>query len=167
MDHFVISPLGDTQFKADSYNRLAADDCMSLTFSLNPLVYGADILTQFRMAVMEFKSSNIFYVKDKLGLHFHPALYEVALTPELTSKINIHFHGYIKCDPAYFDYFRNQLRKLTWSSKVLGRQHTCKVIDQMTDALKEYPFKDTQTLLKFPDAKKMYSFRIKKPIVNI
>lgn len=161
MDHLSVYPLGDAQFKADSFNRISQDDCLSITFSLNPSIYSADILSQFRLAISEFKTSNVFYVKDKLGTHFHPAFYELRLTPELTSKINIHFHGFLKCDPAYFAYFQNQIRKLTWKSKVLGRQHTCKVIDKMTDTLKEYPFKDTETLKKFPDSKKMFSFVIK------
>ena len=161
MDQLETFSLNNLQAKASYINGFEAADCMSLTFSLNPLNYGADILSQFRMAITELKSSNIFYVKDKLGTHFHTAFYGLWLVPELTSKINIHFHGYLKCDPQYFEYFRNQIRKLTWNNKVFGRQHTCKVIDNMNDTLRNYPFKDLSILEKFPDSKKMFMLHIK------
>lgn len=138
-------------------------DCRSLTFTLNPKMYQADILTQYRKAIHEIKMSKIFYYKQKGVEMIHPDFEEMILIPELTpSGLNIHYHGYIRCNPEKYDYFYNEFKKLTYNNEVLGRQMMFKNIDNLTEALKGYPFKDIKELMKFPDSKRIYIYKFTK-----
>lgn len=89
----------------------------------------------------------------------HPDFEEMILVPELTETLNIHFHGYFKCNPEKAQYFYNEFRKFTYNNEVFGRQMMFKNIDNLTEALKGYPFKDIDELRKFPDSKKIYIYR--------
>lgn len=155
-------------FKLDDENiqKLYKDsitaDCRSLTFTLNPVMYKADILTQYREAIKEIKGSKLFYYKQKGQITVHPDFEEMIIVPELTDQLNIHFHGYVKCNPEKYDYFYNEFKKFTYNNKVMGRQMMFKNIDNLTEALKGYPFKDIKEIQKFPDSKKIYIYRFSK-----
>lgn len=158
--------LGDQVFESSYKDNISQDDCISITLTLNPLMYSADILTQYREAIKELKSSHIFYEKYKQSgvtmTMVNPYFTELVLCPELTKDMNIHFHGYLKCDPQYNKYFQNEFKKFTYKNKVFGRQHSFKLIDDLTPVLRSYPFKDTAELLKFPDSLKIYSIKFSK-----
>lgn len=138
------------------------ESCRSITFTLNPKMYSADILTQYRSAISELKKSKIFFFKEKGQTIIHPDFEELIIVPELTNTLNIHFHGYFKCNPEKAQYFYNEFRKFTYYNEVFGRQMMFKNIDQMSDTLKEYPFKDIKELIKFPDSKKIYIIKFSK-----
>lgn len=158
-----VYSLNDNNLKDYYIATLNNDDCYSITLTINPLLNNADILTQYRKAIMEIKSSKIFYRKDKKLFDVHPDFEEMILVPELTPKnLNIHFHGYFKCNPEKAQYFQNEFRKMCYHSQVLGRQHMFKNIDNMTDELRNYPFKDLDQLMKFPDSKKIYIYKFSK-----
>lgn len=154
--------LDDDIIKQYYQTQIDSTNCRSVTFTLNPKLYSADILTQYRTAIKDILTSNIFV--SKIGKHknIHPDFEELILVPELTNTINIHFHGYFKCNPEKITYFYNEFKKYTYNNPVMGRQMMFKEIDSLTDTLKSYPFKDIKELLKFPDSKKIYIIRITK-----
>jgi len=138
---------------------------ISITFTLHPIMNKADILTQYRAMIKEIRSSNIFFYKAHRKaptFTIHPGFDSIYLCPELTSSINTHIHGILIIKRDSIDYFNNEIRKLLWNSKVLGRQFSYTHIDDKSyrEAMCKYPFKDTDQLLKFPCSDKMYYFRI-------
>lgn len=164
MEELAISiySLGDSEIKEYYKETINQDDCRSITFTLNPILYSADILTQFRTAIQEIKKSKIFYEKVGGKTLVHPDFYEMIIVPELTNTINIHFHGYFRCNPEKAQYFYNEFRKFVYNNSVFGRQMMFKQIDDLNDRVKEYPFKDIEVLKKFPDSKKIYIYKITK-----
>lgn len=138
------------------------NNCHSITLTLNPILYNADILTQYRAAIQELKKCKIFYYKHKGIVSVHPDFEEFILVPELTETINIHFHGYFKCNPEKAQYFYNEFRKFTYKNEVFGRQMRFKQIDDLNEVIKQYPFKDIAELSKFPDSKKIYIYKFSK-----
>lgn len=148
--------LQDPNVKDYYMQSIDMNNCLSVTLTLNPIMYSADILSQYREAIAELKQSKIFYYKTKNEYKIHPDFEEFIIVPELTKEMNIHFHGYFKCNPEKNAYFQNEFKKFTYKNKVFGRQHTFKLIDNLTDTLKEYPFKDISEMLKFPDSSKIY-----------
>lgn len=159
-----VFKLDDNNVKDYYVATINNEDCYSITFTLHPSLNNADILTQYRKAIKEIKDSKIFYYKDKKTKLFeiHPEFEEMIIVPELTKQLNIHFHGYFKCNPKFAQYFQNEFRKLCFHSTVLGRQHTFKNIDNMTDELRFYPFKEISQLTKFPDWSKIYIYKFNK-----
>lgn len=132
------------------------DHCRSITFTLRPDMYKADILTQYRAAIGSIKKSKIFFEKIGKKYNIHPDFEEMIIIPELTKELNVHFHGYFKCNPEKAQYFYNEFRKFCYNDEVIGRQMSFKNIDDLNDTIKTYPFKDIKELLKFPDGQKMY-----------
>jgi hypothetical protein len=151
-----VYKLDDQNIKNYYQQNVNMQDCYSLTLTLNPIMYSADILTQYRAALAELKTAGIFFWKHNRITDVHPDFIEMIIVPELTKEMNIHFHGYFKCDPDKAKLFQNEFKKFTYSSKVFGRQHTFKQIDDMNDNFLNYPFKDIKELKKFPDSKKIY-----------
>jgi hypothetical protein len=148
----------------------AAKQLISITFTLNPRLNNADILTQYRSIIKEIKGSNLFYYKahnKDTAFSIHPGFSQMMLAPELTKTINIHLHGILIIDPQYNEYFRNELRRFCWNNQVLGRQFAFNVVnDTLKDrtSVAKYPFKDTDQLLKFPDSAKIYYYNIQEII---
>lgn len=159
-----VFSLNDSNIKDYYIATLNADDCYSITFTLHPSLNNADILTQYRKAIQEIKDSKLFYYRDKRNKLFevHPDFEEMIIVPELTTRLNIHFHGYFKCNSAKAELFQNEFKRLCFNSTVLGRQHTFKSIDFMTDELRQYPFKDIDQIMKFPDWKKIMIYKFSK-----
>lgn len=157
-----VYDLNDPMIKEYYQAHIDSDSCRSITLTLNPVMYNADILTQYRTAIQELKKSKIFFFKQKGQITVHPDFEEMIVIPELTDTLNIHFHGYFKCNPEKAQYFYNEFRKFTYKNEVFGRQMMFKNIDKMTDELKDYPFKDINELLKFPDAKRIYIYKFSK-----
>lgn len=164
--------LKNTKFK-ESYMKECHDghEIYHLTFTLNPALNNADILTQYRLAIKEIKSSNIFYYKnnkkDTYKFTIHPGFYRLMLVPELTKTINIHFHGILKIAGCEYKELIQNIKSLCWHSKILGRQFT---INRVNDTFKdrsnvaEYAFKDIEQLSKFPMSDKMYLYDFQKII---
>lgn len=138
---------------------------LSLTFTLNPILNNADILTQYRMMHKEIKNSKIFYYKDKVGYtHIHPSFIKMYLVPELTKTLNIHMHGILLCTKGSESYFINEMRRLCWKNSTLGRQHACKVVDnniESKNAIACYALKDLKEMNKVIDKDKIYKIEYK------
>jgi hypothetical protein len=154
----VAYKLSDPMAKEYYVNNIT-QDCHSVTLTLNPVMYKADILSQYRAAIDELKKSKIFYYKEKGVVTVHPDFEEFVIIPELTKELNIHFHGYFKCNPEKSQYFYNEFRKFCWKNSVFGRQMTFKQIDDFNETIKGYPFKDIKELCKFPDSKKINIYK--------
>jgi len=143
---------------------------ISITFTLNPRMNNADILTQYRSLIKEIKSSNLFYYKTHhkdVGFTIHPGFIRLMLAPELTKTINVHLHGILVVAPEWVQYFKNEVRRICWDNPILGRQHAFHVVSHTLKdrtAVAKYPFKDTDQLLKFPDSAKIYYYNFQEII---
>lgn len=154
--------LSHTKFKENYIKQCHVNTCIiHLTFTLNPALNNADILTQYRSMIHEIKSSNIFYYKQNNKFTIHPGFIRLMLIPELTTTINTHLHGILICDPTYANDLIQRLRKLCWNNPVLGRQNSFKIVnDTLKDRaqVSEYAFKDIEQLRKFEQSNKMYYY---------
>jgi len=152
-------PLSDLEFITDYTNQCMNEETiLHLTFTLNPLMNKADMLTQYRSMIREIKNSRVFYYKSKHEFQIHPGFRKLMLIPELTKTVNIHLHGILIIDKPYISYFINELKRLCWNNTILGRQMSANLVndtykDRTTVAA--YAFKDIEQLMKFPDSKKM------------
>lgn len=157
--------INNTKF-IKSYNKTCheSEQIISITFTLNPKMNNADILTQYRSMIKEIKGSNLFYYKTHhkdTAFSIHPGFIKLMICPELTRTLNSHIHGILIIDPKYNDYFKNEIRRLCWNNEVLGRQFAFNVVNDLLkdrEAVAKYPFKDTNELLKFTDSGKMYYY---------
>lgn len=151
--------LGDARYIEQYREEFTGDqNCIySLTITLNPRLYNADILTQYREAVREIKK--LFYYRQGKSreIVWNPYIYKVYVSPELTKTNNIHFHGIVVCDPTQAHNIRDTIKGHTWKCDTLGRQHSFKQIDMVTTELINYPFKDLETLKKYSSSDKIYS----------
>lgn len=155
-------PLG-----ADSYIQLYEEEftgdlnCIySVTFTLNPMLNNADILTQYRQMVSEIKSIFMYRQGKNREVIWNPDIYKVYLSPELTDRQNIHFHGIFIIDPTQAHNVRDSIKSITWHSKIMGRQHAFRSIEHDVDSisrLKKYPFKDISKLKSYKASDKIYS----------
>lgn len=140
-----------------------------LTFTLNPLMNKADILTQYKSMIHEIKTSNIFFYKinRKTSWTVHPGFHRLMLVAELTKTINIHLHGILLIDKKFTSYFFDEVRRMCWNSPILGRQHSFNPVnDDPKDRgrVADYAFKDLEVLNKFPVSEKIYNYKIEKII---
>lgn len=136
----------------------------SVTFTLNPKCNSLDILTQYKKMIQCIKYSSIFhhrYNNKKITWSPNYGFQLVYLCPELTEKINIHLHGIMLIRNDQIDIIHNEIKRFVNSSEVVGKQYAFKPVnDTLKDRSKvaDYPFKDTDQLLKFPDSKNIYYF---------
>lgn len=162
--------LNDQQFDADYKNAVRTwtgeeTTLLSLTFTLNPRLNSADILSQYRAILKELRHSNIFYYRDKIKkgeFVVHKDFIKMFIVPELTKTLNIHLHGIFICVKGSENYFINEFRRLCWKNEVLGRQHTVKVVDnniQSKDAIECYALKDLSEMNKVIDRDKIYKYK--------
>lgn len=155
----TFPPLTNLEFITDYTNQCMKEETiLHLTFTLNPSMNRADILTQYRQMIHEIKNCRIFYYKTKHEFQMHPGFHKLMLIPELTKTINIHLHGILIIDKPYISYFINELKRLCYNNKILGRQMSANLVnDTVKDrqTVAAYAFKDIKELMKFPDSKKM------------
>lgn len=162
---FIHSPKFRTMYTEHCHKD---HNLIHVTFTLNPIMNNADILTQFRAMIKEIKGSSLFYYKTHAGdkqFTIHPGFIRLLLVPELTTRCNIHLHGILSIDKAYNEYFRNELRRFTWNNPVMGRQmYYNPVTDTFKDrsAIAKYAFKDIAEIQKFPDAYKINNYKFEK-----
>jgi len=170
------------KLNSDKFIKLYKDVCMttpiglynktliSVTFTLNPKCYNLDILTQYQKIIREIKCSSIYhhrYNSKKETWSINQGFHELYLCPELTQKMVVHLHGVLVIDECQIHIIHNEIKRVCNNSEILGRQFAFKPInDTLKDRsrLADYPFKDTEELLKFPDSNRIYYISIKKII---
>lgn len=78
--------------------------------------------------------------------------------------MNIHLHGILIVDDCQIQVIHNEIKRVCNSSEILGRQFAFKPINDTPkdrSRIADYPFKDTDQLLKFPDSNRIYYISIK------
>lgn len=125
-------PLVDEQTHANYFANMNPGD-YSVTFTMNPQMLSADIVTQYRKALHEITSSHIFMTRnhrEKIWIP-DPDFDFMYIVPELTADFNIHFHGYFRCNPESGHIFVDRFKKLCYNNPVLGRQMKVSYIDEL------------------------------------
>jgi len=141
---------------------------ISITFTLNPINNKLDILSQYRLMIQEIKYSSMFnhrYNNKKETWTINYGFETILMCPELTSNLNMHLHAVMKIHKSQVDIIYNEFKRVCHNSKVLGRQFTFKPVnDTQKDRSRvaDYPFKDTDNLLRFPDSKKIYYYKLSR-----
>jgi len=137
-------PLADESIQERYSSDMRLGD-YSLTFTLNPKMYSADIVTQYRKGLNEFIKSKVLFEKrrgkKKIEIDaytVHPDFEEMWLVPELTADYNIHFHGYFRCNPEMAHYFKDSFKSLCYNNDVLGRQWEFHEITTLDKELTHY-----------------------------
>jgi len=130
-------PLQDEQTHANYFSTMNIGD-YSVTFTLNPQMYSADIVTQYRKALHELTSSRVFMTKNPREKTWvpDPDFEFMYIVPELTSDFNIHFHGYFRCNPEKGHIFVDRFKTLCYNNQILGRQCKISYIDELDKIIK-------------------------------
>lgn len=106
----------------------------SLTLTLKPYYNSLPLYEQHRM--MEESMKQLF---KKLNRHFNKVMY----TPEVTKQHNIHYHCYIVLpEGVSYVVFEQNFKKSRTKKGSIGANYKFKEIDEVTDILNSYPFKD-------------------------
>lgn len=127
--HFALT---DEQTHANYFANMNPGD-YTITLTLNPKMYSADIITQYRLALKEIVQSKVFmdkHHKEKKWTN-DPDFDFMYLVPELTADYNIHFHGYFRCNPEKAHIFIDRFKALCYNNEVLGRQHKVSCVDDL------------------------------------
>lgn len=115
----------------------------SLTLTLKPYYNSLPIYEQHRM--MEESIKQLF---KKLHRYYNKVMY----TPEVTKQHNIHYHCYIVL-PQELNHivFDQNFRKSRTKKGSIGPNYKLKEIDEVSDELNNYPFKDIQRTQMYSD----------------
>lgn len=133
--------LGDANAKSVHEQIIMSNDAYTLTLTLNPFYNKLSVDEQYNKMVADVKA-----LFERLG----PFIKEVFITAEYTQDYNVHFHVYFTSSDIFafeqnYKYYKKQYY-------TIGNNYKLKKIDQVTAALKNYPFKDIERTLKYADA---------------
>lgn len=108
----------------------------SLTLTLKPYANSMPIHEQFRKMMKDITEA---------FTEINRTYNIVMFTPELTKDYNIHVHAYLVL-PLEEDHirFEQAFKTVRRKALVIGPNYKLKKIDEITDALKKYPFKDIE-----------------------
>jgi len=111
-------------------------DNYSLTITLNPSKRLEFCSSQYNNLLRELKA--LFKLCS-------PYYRRIMITPEFTSEMNCHFHCYFNTDSIiYFEqFFKANIKNYKW----IGKVYKLKKIDEISDELLKYPFKDIEKTL--------------------
>lgn len=134
--------LGSAKAVTKHHSIVNNNKCYSLTITLNPYYKSYSMDDQYN----NMKQQVIDFFKE-MG----PNIEEAMITPEFTEDYNLHWHCYIV---AKYDemVFQQNIKHFIKQHKMLGRVFMLKKIDEVTERLKEYPFKDIQRTNHFSEA---------------
>lgn len=115
----------------------------SLTLTLKPYYNALPIHEQYNKY-----TANLSAMMKRMNRTYNI----VMATPELTKEFNIHYHLYLQL-PIDQDHilFEQSLKSCITKTGVIGRNYRLKKIDEVTDILKGYPFKDIERTLYVRD----------------
>lgn len=133
--------LGTNKAKAIHSDIINDDNSFSLTVTLNPYYNSLPVHEQYRHL-----SNELVKVFKEIGAYYNILM----MTPEFTKDYNIHFHCYLRIPfEAKYEIFEQNWKRAKMGYKYIGKMYKLKKIDEVTDVLKGYPFKDIERTTRY------------------
>jgi len=141
MEHKLWT-LGSKKAVTKHLSIINSENSYSLTLTLNPFYNSLSIIDQYNKC-----QSEVIKLAKELGPYFA----EMMITGEYTKEYNIHWHIYfvMKGLPMVFE---QNMKHLKYKYKLIGNNYKLKLIDEVSDALKGYPFKDIERTNSYAEA---------------
>jgi len=141
MEHKLWT-LGSKKAVTKHLSIVNSEKAYSLTLTLNPFYNSYSVIEQYN----EYTKQIIKLVKE-IGAYFT----EFMITPEFTKEHNIHYHCYfvMRCEPFVFE---QNMKHHKFKYKMIGNNYKLKLIDEVSDILKGYPFKDIERTNMYAEA---------------
>jgi len=141
MEHKLWT-LGSKKAVAKHLSIVNSENAYSLTLTLNPFYNSLSIIDQYNKC-----QSEVIKLVKELGPYFT----EFMITGEFTKEFNVHWHCYfvMKCEYMVFE---QNMKHLKYKYKLIGNNYKLKLIDNVTDNLKGYPFKDIERTNSYAEA---------------
>lgn len=114
----------------------------SLTMTINPFYNSYSMDDQYNQMVKQIV--NLF---KELGPYYE----ELMITPEYTKEYNLHWHVYFVTNHDHM-IFEQNMKHHKLKYKMIGFNYKLKKIDDVTNNLKSYPFKDIERTNHFSEA---------------
>lgn len=133
--------LGHRKAKKNHEQIVKHENSYSLTLTLKPYYHSLPVHEQHRLMSHELKQLLL-----KLNRYYNV----IMTTPEFTKAFVIHYHCYFVL-PQEMDeqVFEQNFKRLRLKRGVIGPNYKLKKIDEITDKLINYPFKDIERTLKY------------------
>jgi len=113
----------------------------SLTITLKPYYNKDPVHDQFRSL-----TGDLTLLLKRLDRYYNL----IMITPEFTKEFNVHYHCYFIL-PSDMDIqtFEQNFKRLRTKKGCIGTNYKLKKVDEVTDKLIEYPFKDVERTLRY------------------
>jgi len=132
--------LGDDKAR-EMHNRIInIDTGYSLTLTLNPRFNCLPVNEQYRKFSREIKQ-----LFEEIETYFNTLM----ISYEFTKDYNIHAHVYFDTSVEDIQLFEQNFKKQKQKYISIGKNYMLKKIDEISDELKNYPFKDIERTLKY------------------
>lgn len=133
--------LGHRKAKKNHHEIVKHENSYSLTLTMKPYYHSLPVHEQHRMMSHELKN-----LLTKLNRYYNV----IMTTPEFTKAFVIHYHCYFVL-PQEMDIqvFEQNFKRLRLKRGVIGPNYKLKKVDEVTDTLLNYPFKDIQRTCKY------------------
>lgn len=116
--------------------------CYSLTITLNPYYNILSMADQYN----KMRDETIVFFKE-MGPYFKEAM----INFEFTKDYNVHSHNYIVTNQQPMIFIQN-IKHFMNRHKYFGKQYKLHIVDEVTDVLKGYPFKDILQTQSYSEA---------------
>lgn len=133
--------LGKDKAKSIHNDIINDDNAFSLTVTLNPYYNSLPVHEQYR-----HMSNDLVKIFKEIAPYYN----ELMMTPEFTQDYNVHFHCYLKLPfDAEMITFEQNWKRARMGSKYVGKMYKLKKVDEITEILKGYPFKDVERTIRY------------------
>lgn len=132
--------LGNSKAREAYNNIITSANAYSLTLTINPRYYCLPVNEQYNKSMREVK-----ILMRNLSHYYN----EMFITPEFTKDYNIHYHIYFKMTCEDYVTFEQNFKKYRNQTKLLGYNYRLKKVDEVTEELKGYPFKDIERTTRY------------------
>lgn len=135
--------LGANKAKAHHSRIIDSGNAYSLTVTLNRYYNTFPVNEQYNKL-----SAELVRIFKELGPYYK----ELMMTPEFTKDYNVHFHVYfVLSDNVEIILFEQNWKRLICRNKVIGFMYKLKFVDEITEVLRGYPFKDIERTKKYSE----------------
>ncbi len=132
--------LGDDKARATHDDIINHVGAYSLTLTLNPKFNGLPVNEQYNKFSREIKK-----LFNELEQYYNTLM----ISFEFTKDYNVHAHLYFYTDVEDIALFEQNFKKEKQKYQVIGRNYKLKIIDEVSEELKHYPFKDIERTIKY------------------
>lgn len=132
--------LGDKKAKEAHNSIINTTNGYSLTLTLKPRYNSLPVHEQYNKFSLNIR---------KLFTDMDPYYKMIMMSFEFTKDFNIHAHLYFTTEVEDIQIFEQNFKKNKLKYEFIGTNYKLKKIDELSDELKEYPFKDIERTLKY------------------